>query len=195
MAAWGALAGTAFGFAWLAQRSGLGFRTALDRVSPALALLVVFGRLGCFISGCDAGRVSLVSWAVRFPRATAAFDEHVARGLVLPSDTHSLAVHPSQLYEVVGALGLWLVLRRRPTIIGFAIGYASIRMLAELTREGPRAEVALVTSAVILALALGARRAQSAGKIDTKNTTVSVTNTSAEKQPHPSGAPTAAPLL
>ena len=152
VAAWGALAGTALGYAWLCRRGGTPLGPALDRLAPSLAALVVFGRLGCFFAGCESGRVASLPWAVRFPRGTATFSDHAAGGLVHASDAVSLAVHPAQLYESLGALLLFFVLRKRPSLVTFVAGYAALRSAVELLRGEPGA--ALATSLGVFAAAL-----------------------------------------
>ena len=61
-----------------------------DLVAPYLALGQSIGRIGCFLNGCCYGKP--VSWGIYFP----AHDEHL---------------HPTQLYESVGLLLLFFVLK------------------------------------------------------------------------------------
>ena len=174
LAAWGALAGTAAAFALLARRRGVSPARALDLATPALLALLGIGRIGCFLGGCDAGQVSHVPWALRFPAGTEAFREHVARGLVAATDPRSLAVHPAQLYEAFGALLLALGVERlskRPRLAGVACasgaaGYAILRLGVDHFR--PSTLAADLTSIVVFAIAaawLRARRARTSEPI------------------------------
>jgi len=94
------------------------FRPFADSVLPFAGLGLAVGRLGCFLNGCCHGRVSDVPWAVRFPRESEAWANHVGRALVPSHAELSLPVQPLQLYLVVAgiaatALLLWLRPRRR----------------------------------------------------------------------------------
>jgi phosphatidylglycerol:prolipoprotein diacylglycerol transferase len=158
VSAYGALAGVALGFAFLARRRGLTVVASLDLIAPALALLVAFGRLGCFLAGCDAGSVSASPWAVRFPAGSAAFRDHVAQGLILATDRWSLAVHPAQLYEAGLALALSYVGHRLGTrraapgsaFGATALGYALARSFVDTLRfPAPNAIYGLLTSLLV----------------------------------------------
>jgi prolipoprotein diacylglyceryltransferase len=147
VSAFGALAGTCLGFGVLVRRAGWEVPSALDRLAPALLLLLGVGRVGCFAAGCDGGVVSSVPWAIRFPRGSQIFRDQVARGLLLSNDHHSLAVHPTQLYEVLivlpGALVLGAMLRKgraAPGRVFFAAAlvYGVARLLADSFRAGYR---------------------------------------------------------
>lgn len=158
VALYGALAGVAGAFAYLAKRRGLPALASLDLIAPALALLVAIGRLGCFLAGCDAGAISASPFSLHFPRGSAAFRDHVAQGVVLTTDDWSLAVHPTQLYEAATAmalayLGHQLSRRRLPSGVLFAVtalGYALVRSCVDVLRL-PTADgfYGLVTSLLV----------------------------------------------
>lgn len=145
--AYGALGGLVLVYVMLARRRGVRAGAALDRLAPILGVLVVFGRAGCYLGGCDHGTVTALPWGVRFARRTAAWSEHLRAGLIGPFDDASLAVHPSQLYEaLLGALMIVMVLvlergrgasgARRPGVV-FALTaalYAAGRIGVEVTR-------------------------------------------------------------
>ena len=88
-----------------------------DLAAAPLGLALVLARLGCFVAGCDFGKVTRVPWAVRFPSGSPAWQAHVGAGLVPADRAESLPVHPTQLYEA--ALGVliiavaWWATRRR----------------------------------------------------------------------------------
>jgi phosphatidylglycerol:prolipoprotein diacylglycerol transferase len=68
-----------------------------DTLAPSIALGHVFGRLGCFFTGCCHGAACDLPWAIRFPA------EHATGGR---------PVHPTQLYEAVLNLLLYVALER-----------------------------------------------------------------------------------
>ncbi len=122
-----------------------------DLVGVVLPLGIAFGRVGCFLTGCCWGKVTDLPWAVRFPRLLPkeevpfggyAFADHLNRGWVGLEDTHSLPIHPTQLYETLAMVAffffLWSV-RKRKTYdgqIGLAVvaGYAVWRFFNETLR-------------------------------------------------------------
>lgn len=108
----GALLGFAGAVAIFAR--GAGRARMLDAIAPSLGVIVIFGRVGCFLEGCDFGAPSSVPWAVRYPADSHAFGRELAQGLVRATDGASLAVHPAQLYEaLVGAAMIAVVLAAR----------------------------------------------------------------------------------
>jgi phosphatidylglycerol:prolipoprotein diacylglycerol transferase len=101
-AAYGGFLGGALG-AWIA----LGRRDFLacgDVMAPTLGLGTALTRMGCFLAGCDYGTPTQLSWGVRFPPGSPAFQGHLEAGWVGPYSPSSLPVHPTELYEA--ALGL-----------------------------------------------------------------------------------------
>jgi phosphatidylglycerol:prolipoprotein diacylglycerol transferase len=86
----------------------------LDAAAPALALGYAVGRIGCFLVGDDYGRPSNLPWAVAFPVGlprTTAGDLRQVFHLSIPSsvpDDQLLRVHPTQLYETLTCLLIWL---------------------------------------------------------------------------------------
>jgi len=93
-------------------------RWTLDLAAPALPAAYALGRIGCFLVGDDYGRPTTLPWGVKFPQGlppTTA--DQLARnfGVSLPAGTPPdtlLAVHPTQLYEVVLMIGVFMVLWR-----------------------------------------------------------------------------------
>jgi phosphatidylglycerol:prolipoprotein diacylglycerol transferase len=173
VSAFGAFAGVGAAFAVLVRRNGQSAGPALDRLAPALLVLLGVGRVGCFAAGCDGGSVSSLPWAVRFPAGSQIFRGQVARGLVLPSDHHSLAVHPSQLYEVLivlpAALLLSLLLRQKGSASGrlfflAALVYCVARIGVDGLRQGLRGPnygqwmAALALSALVVSFRAASRR-------------------------------------
>ncbi|HEU5218690.1 MAG TPA: prolipoprotein diacylglyceryl transferase [Gemmatimonadales bacterium] len=93
-------------------------RWTLDLTAPALPAAYALGRIGCFLVGDDYGRPTTLPWGVKFPQGlppttadalSREFGVTMAPGT--PPDT-VLAVHPTQLYEAVLMIGLFMVLWR-----------------------------------------------------------------------------------
>ncbi|WP_437488097.1 prolipoprotein diacylglyceryl transferase family protein [Sorangium sp. So ce1014] len=148
----------------------------LDRLVPGLGITYACVRTGCFLAGCDYGRVTAGALGVRFPAGSPAAADHAAAGWV-PLGAPSLPVHATQLYEAaLGVLAsaiaaLWLVRGHRD---GRAFGtwlalYAAGRFFIELLRGdagrgvyGGLSTGQLVSLALLLGLAAAVLRARRA---------------------------------
>jgi prolipoprotein diacylglyceryltransferase len=104
---WGYLAG-AVAVAIVARRHAVPLAALGDLAAAPLGVALALARTGCFLAGCDYGKVTAVPWGVRFPSGSSAWRDHVHAGLVAPDRGASLAVHPTQLYEA--ALGVVMAL-------------------------------------------------------------------------------------
>ncbi len=122
----GALIGIGISTLYIAKLDRIKFFYFTDILSFFAPLCLFFGRIGNFINGELAGRVTDVPWAVIFPRI---YDDQPR--------------HPSQLYEALGeGLILFIVmiiLRKKlqtPGLITkyFLLGYGLIRFLIEFFR-------------------------------------------------------------
>lgn len=82
------------------------FLPMADAIAPAICIGMAIGRLGCFLNGCCYGDRCELPWAVSFPSVSAPFKDEVARGLIPPTATHSLPLHPTQLYLTIDGLVL-----------------------------------------------------------------------------------------
>jgi len=138
--------------------------------APALAAAYALGRIGCFIVNDDYGRPTSLPWGVKFPQGlppTTAQQMQETFGIAVAPGTDPttvLAVHPTQLYEVVLMLGVFALLwrlRKRNRPIGWLFGVYLVlagieRFLIEFVRAkddrifGPLT-VAQVTSLVLIA--------------------------------------------
>jgi phosphatidylglycerol:prolipoprotein diacylglycerol transferase len=169
--AYGALGGLVLTYAALARIRGVEPAVALDLAAPSLGILVFFARIGCFVAGCDFGAVTHVPWAVHYPSETAAFKHHLDGGLILPTDSVSLPVHPAQLYEA--AVGLVMIAaaltaqrrhRRRhrgssrgpagSLFAATAIAYAAGRIFVELFRGDVRGALGPLSTPQWLSIAV-----------------------------------------
>jgi phosphatidylglycerol:prolipoprotein diacylglycerol transferase len=98
-----------------------------DALAPSIALGYVFGRIGCLMNGCCYGRVCALPWAIHFP------EDH---------ETHGLSLHPTQIYDSLLSLGLYLTLAwlyRRRKFDGqifalYLMAYACTRSFVEYFR-------------------------------------------------------------
>jgi phosphatidylglycerol---prolipoprotein diacylglyceryl transferase len=106
---------------------GLKLWKVADILAPSIALGYVFGRMGCLLNGCCFGRACDLPWAIRFPW------EHETRGL---------PVHPTQIYDALLSLVLYLSLAwlyRRKKFDGqvfavYLMCYAVTRSVVEIFR-------------------------------------------------------------
>ncbi len=136
----------------------------LDGFALALCLGLFTGRIGCFLSGCNWGKVTDLLWGVRFPVGSHAYNQQLNDGLLPDLPMLSLPVHPTQLYEAgVGLLlfivGLWWVRKRRYEGQFFVVSisvYAVFRFLVEFIRadQGDTA-IGPLTYAQVFSLLLG----------------------------------------
>jgi phosphatidylglycerol:prolipoprotein diacylglycerol transferase len=103
--------------AWLfMRRHGMDFLAHADTLIPSVALGHFFGRLGCFSAGCCWGDVAQghFPWMVHFPPESLAYQTFAGRptpaAFLAPDRSATLPLHPTQLYESFGELGLFLAL-------------------------------------------------------------------------------------
>jgi phosphatidylglycerol:prolipoprotein diacylglycerol transferase len=128
------------------RKHAMGFWRTADLAAPAIALGLVFGRVGCFLNGCCYGKATSSALGVVFPRGGSVWREQLKAHLIGGAD-HALAVHPTQLYEAVGCLALFLLLyfvlvprarRHGDVFAGLLIGYGLLRSLVEVFRDDDR---------------------------------------------------------
>jgi prolipoprotein diacylglyceryltransferase len=129
---WGYLAG-GVAVAVVCRRDGVPLARMGDLAVIPLGVALAFARLGCFMAGCDYGKVSSVPWAVRFPAGSPAWRDHVHAGLLPAERAESLPVHPTQLYEA---------------LLGLAIVAIAIVAARRVKREGQLFVLAAATYAV-----------------------------------------------
>jgi phosphatidylglycerol:prolipoprotein diacylglycerol transferase len=89
---------------WLYLRwKKLSFLQIMDMISPGAALGLFIGRMGCFFAGCCWGRPSSMPWAVAFNAPDTL------------SSSGNIAVHPTQVYEALSGLLIFIFLNWRFT--------------------------------------------------------------------------------
>jgi phosphatidylglycerol:prolipoprotein diacylglycerol transferase len=96
---YGGLAGAFLASALYMRAKRMPFWKVADIVSPSVALGLALTRLGCFLNGCCFGVPTSSGWGVRFP-------PHSAAG----SEFYGVPLHPTQLYDSLVGLGLFLLL-------------------------------------------------------------------------------------
>jgi phosphatidylglycerol---prolipoprotein diacylglyceryl transferase len=131
------------------RRHHMPFLAHADTWIPSVALGHFLGRLGCFAAGCCWGSRcdEHLPWAVRFPSGSNAFQAFTGGSytadFLSPDRLTTAPLHPAQLYEAFGELGIFLLLvllvRPRKRFHGQAfatwlIAYAALRGVVELFR-------------------------------------------------------------
>jgi phosphatidylglycerol---prolipoprotein diacylglyceryl transferase len=144
----GFIAAALAAFAYL-RRYRMPFLPYADALIPSVAIGHFFGRLGCFAAGCCWGAVSHahLPWLTRFPPVSLAYQTFAGRAeaadLLSPDRLTTLPVHPTQLYEAFGELGLfallvlWVRPRRRfdgQVLASWLMAYAVLRTVVEVFR-------------------------------------------------------------
>lgn len=158
-----AAAGTALVFA---RRESWSFGRLADLFAPSAAAGHAIGRLGCLAAGCCFGKPTSVFWGLAFPPGSVAHEE-LAGASRIGHASATPPLHPTQIYEFLGELGLLallLGLRRRwkrapsppPAGALFAVyvaGYALLRFSVETVRgDAGRRLLATWTSPPLAAL-------------------------------------------
>ena len=146
---YGAVLGTALGIWIYSKFSNFQFGYFTDLVAPGIILAQAIGRVGCTINGCCYGMETSLPWAIVY--------------------THSLsyapigvAVHPTQIYEIIYNLiifGVLLILRGRfkpdgSLFLIYLSLYSMWRLGIGLLREGTPIILGLQQSQVIALIVL-----------------------------------------
>ena len=121
-----------------------------DMYAPFLGIGIALSRWGCFLNGCCFGRETILPWGVVFPNFSQAHFHQLAE------DSSNLfvvaAVHPTQLYELFGALAatllaFWLNQKKLfsgAAILAFLILFCLVRWLNLAFRVMPESYLAPV---------------------------------------------------
>jgi phosphatidylglycerol:prolipoprotein diacylglycerol transferase len=94
---YGGFIGGTIGVLLVAKMRKIPILLLCDISAPILGLGYAIGRMGCFLNGDDYGRPSDAPWAMAFPKGTP------------PTLTK---VHPTQIYEVIAGILMFLILNR-----------------------------------------------------------------------------------
>ena len=95
---------------WFTRKHKLKLLPIADILIPSFAIGQFFGRLGCLAAGCCWGKVTDLSWGIEFPRRSMVFHQHLNQELVTHLDQISLPIHPTQLYDSLYGLSLFIIL-------------------------------------------------------------------------------------
>ncbi len=215
---WGYLAGLG-ATVLVCRRHGVPLARLGDIAAAPLGVALAFARLGCFLGGCDYGKITSAPWSVRFPSGSPAWRDHVRHGL-LPADRgESLAVHPTQLYEAllglaIAGIAIWVArrawARAQPgrvflvAAVTYAVGRIAIERFRGDAGRGLYAGLSsgqifsiLALAAIAGGLVLARRRARAAIARATAATTLALAIVAlarpAAAQPAPRPAPQPAP--
>ena len=114
-----------------------------DLALPYVALAHGVARVGCFLNGCCHGSPTGAPWGVPYPKSSwGAYHRQLVDGLITREAGASLPIHPVQLYETLGLVVVFLVLRlvyrrspRAGTVtLGYLAGYGGLRFCTEFFR-------------------------------------------------------------
>ena len=129
---------------WYMRKHRMSFFPYADAIIPSVAIGHAIGRLGCFAAGCCWGAACdpHLPWAARFPPDSLAYQSQVASHLIPPGALRSIPIHPTQLYESLGelcifvALSLWATRKRfhGELLALYLILYAPLRATIETMR-------------------------------------------------------------
>lgn len=117
-----------------------------DLAAPAILLGLFFGRMGCYLNGCCYGKVTDGPLGIRFPIGSSPWRAQYEAHLIQPH-AEMLPVHPTQLYESIGCLLLFVVTyffvrprkRKEGEVLGWMlILYGFLRSLCEVFRDDER---------------------------------------------------------
>jgi len=142
---WGTLVPCIFLWALIARLKKVNFWLIGDAAAPALVLAYGIGRIGCLLAGDDYGVPSNLPWALSFPNGAPPTLERV---------------HPTQIYESLSMLIVFLVLwtvRKKDLPVGW-ISYITLiilgveRFLIEFIRNTSPSSIPGITQAQIISI-------------------------------------------
>ena len=132
---------------FVTQMKRVSFLSIMDIVTPPLILAYAVGRIGCLLVGDDYGIPSNLPWAISFPNG---------------SPPTTLTVHPTQLYDTLSMLIVFVILwriRKRDlplgwmTSVGFII-FGVQRFFMEFLRSTSPSFIPGVSQAQIISVIL-----------------------------------------
>lgn len=107
----GGIIGLIFGI-FLATKL-LNFRKPVfDKLAIALPIAMAIQRVGCLLAGCCFGTPTDMPWAIKYGAGFMAYKTHLHDGHIHLNDHLSLAVHPTQLYQIIGCLMIAFIVWR-----------------------------------------------------------------------------------
>lgn len=114
-----------------------------DLLAIILPLVMAVQRIGCLFAGCCFGKPTHLPWGISYGENYSAYHTHLHNGLIHHGDVYSLAVHPTQLYQVIGCLGIAMLvwIFRKRWGFGFSqflfaiMLYGVLRFMTEFFRD------------------------------------------------------------
>ena len=147
----GGLLGGLLAGVWYVRRHRLPFWGFADLVIPGLILGQTVGQIACLLNGDTYGKATTVPWAIVFtnPEAMAPL---------------GVPVHPIQVYEFLGYLGVFLVVdwvarwngRPGAVTLAYAVLYGVVRFVMEFFRAEPPMIAGVVVPQALSALLVAA---------------------------------------
>jgi phosphatidylglycerol:prolipoprotein diacylglycerol transferase len=165
---WGGLmGGVLFNFLFIKWKK-MSFTRFSDVAGPAIAAGYTVGRTGCWAVGDDYGTPWNGPWAVAFPEGappSTAFNMNQSFGTPIPTGVAPdtvLAVHPTQIYEVVMGFLMFVIIwrfrdhkHREGWLFGLYAVLAGIeRFIVEFFRAKDDRIFGMLTVAQVLAIAI-----------------------------------------
>lgn len=159
LASYSGLVGGVLGSVAYLRLRGLSWQKWVDAAAPSAALGEMITRFGTYLTGSGFG-LPLPPWAPDWlrtlgtfprwedplvPQGAPAWARHVERGWIGSEAVHSLAVHPTQLYLMLGG-GILLAVayfarrsRQFPgqVFLAYAFGYGVLRFVVDGLRDDP----------------------------------------------------------
>lgn len=144
----------------LLAKKVLGFRQPVfDHFALALPLAMAISRVGCLMAGCCFGTETNLFWGIKYDASSMVYHIHQAEGLINSHSETSLAVHPVQLYQVIGCLIIAFIVwmsRKQWKVNGnlflfSVLSYAVLRFLIEFVRAP---ESSIILTRVFLGIKL-----------------------------------------
>ncbi|MCX7641114.1 MAG: prolipoprotein diacylglyceryl transferase [Elusimicrobiales bacterium] len=131
----GGLIGGLISFIFYIRKNNLDFYSLADIFSPALALAHAIGRVGCFLAGCCHGKPTSFFGGVVFNSPYC----DVSPELI------GVRIHPSQLYESVGNILIFIFLNSKVSKVpkgyvffSYIFLYSIMRFILEFSRGDER---------------------------------------------------------
>ena len=143
-ASWGAYLGAALGMSAYALWRRLPPLQFVDIGTSVAGLGDAIGRVNCWLTGDDFGKVTTWAWGIRYPQGSLPWGSHLHRGLVQRTDQWSLPVHPNTLVLGAAALVVFLLTswywrghrdRAGRTTALFCVLYGAERFVVEFLRD------------------------------------------------------------
>lgn len=113
----------------------------LDVYPVPFGIGIVFGRIGCFLTGCCYGKPSDLPFAVRYPRGSIPYNDQLQSLALTLGASASLPVHPVQIYEamelLIVSIAFYVFIRPKKDgirFLFFVLCYAFLRLVNDFVR-------------------------------------------------------------